>query len=201
MYGMIDKKYSVNQKVGSIEIYNYYPRTGSYFLRCECGKEWKAGAAYLKRKELVLVKYGFCGCKECFNFKKRKQIESTETLNYKPVITYFKHQASRRKKEITLTDTEIIKLFQSECFYCGETNSNKRPTSGMKNNRIVSHNGIDRLNNDLGYTKENSVSCCKLCNYCKHSLNYNEFINRITKIYIKNVQRPEGYLVASSEAK
>ena len=40
-------------------------------------------------------------------------------------------------------------LFKSNCFYCGLLNSNVL-------------NGIDRKDNNLPYTYENSVSCCNI---------------------------------------
>ena len=42
--------------------------------------------------------------------------------------------------------------------------------------------GLDRLNNDLGYIKNNIGSCCKECNLMKNKLNYEEFIIKIRLI-------------------
>jgi hypothetical protein len=41
---------------------------------------------------------------------------------------------------------------------------------------IIKINGIDRADNALGYTVENSVSCCKICNIAKRDLTIEEFI-------------------------
>ena len=48
------------------------------------------------------------------------------------------------------------------------------------------HNGVDRVNNDLGYTIENSVTCCSLCNYMKRGMSLSDFIIHINKIKINN---------------
>lgn len=40
----------------------------------------------------------------------------------------------------------------------------------------VKYNGIDRVNNNEGYTLLNSLSCCIICNRAKNSLSYGEFI-------------------------
>jgi hypothetical protein len=37
------------------------------------------------------------------------------------------------------------------------------------------HNGIDRLDNALGYTTANSVPCCKPCNQAKNDRSVDEF--------------------------
>ena len=56
--------------------------------------------------------------------------------------------------------TEIIK---KPCFYCGNINNTL---------------GIDRVDNNIGYTKENAVSCCGICNIMKMSSTFEDFINR-----------------------
>ena len=43
-------------------------------------------------------------------------------------------------------------------------------------------NGIDRINNDIGYTIENSLTCCKICNYAKNTMSMREFIAWLEKI-------------------
>ena len=48
-------------------------------------------------------------------------------------------------------------------------------------NRVVSrnecngqylYNGIDRIDNKLGYIKGNMTPCCKICNHAKHDLTF-----------------------------
>lgn len=39
------------------------------------------------------------------------------------------------------------------------------------------YNGIDRIDNAKGYTIENSVTCCKRCNFAKRNMSYDEFIS------------------------
>ena len=42
--------------------------------------------------------------------------------------------------------------------------------------------GIDRVDNTLGYTSNNVVSCCTECNFMKRTMNYQTFINKCIKI-------------------
>lgn len=81
----------------------------------------------------------------------------------------YKNGAINRNLTFTLTDDEFINIIQNECYYC----------------KLIpdKHNGIDRLDNNIGYIKDNCVSCCTTCNFLKHTMNYNEFINHIKKIY------------------
>lgn len=54
-------------------------------------------------------------------------------------------------------------------------------------------NGIDRVNNDLGYINNNVVSCCKTCNLAKSSLTLIEFKNWINNL-IKHTLKNENYI-------
>ena len=52
------------------------------------------------------------------------------------------------------------------------------------------YNGIDRVDNLMGYTLNNVVACCKNCNTMKKDLNKEEFLNIITLIYNNfNIER------------
>jgi hypothetical protein len=42
--------------------------------------------------------------------------------------------------------------------------------------------GIDRINNEVGYSIKNSVPCCGVCNYMKRKFSKEEFINQAIKI-------------------
>ncbi len=79
-----------------------------------------------------------------------------------------RYGAKRRNKEFNISFKEFSEIILKSCYYCGE-NKEKR--------------GIDRINNDLGYTLENSVSCCKICNYMKQTMTKSQFLKHIEKIY------------------
>lgn len=63
-------------------------------------------------------------------------------------------------------------------------------------------NGIDRIDSSKGYTIDNCVSCCPLCNQMKSNIDQNMFLTQIEKIYnFKNVQRLSREGVESSDSK
>jgi len=68
---------------------------------------------------------------------------------------------------------DYYKLLTLSCNYCGQKIDEK------KNN----FNGIDRINSDEDYTKENCVSCCKRCNYMKNKMSKTEFAESILKLF------------------
>jgi hypothetical protein len=75
--------------------------------------------------------------------------------------------AKIRNYEFRLSFDEFKVLFNGFCAYCGDSNAR----------------GIDRIDNKVGYIKENSVSCCGMCNKMKWKWDKEKFLNHITKIY------------------
>ena len=72
-------------------------------------------------------------------------------------------------------------MTKQNCYYCG-----KEPDQIRKNNDyshgIYVYNGIDRLDNNRGYTTDNTVSCCGLCNKMKLTLTEEQFYKHLLKI-------------------
>ncbi len=45
------------------------------------------------------------------------------------------------------------------------------------------YNGLDRVDNALGYTPTNVVACCGLCNWIKRDLSQAQFLAAVARIY------------------
>jgi len=105
---------------------------------------------------------------------------------YKSYITCC---AKNRGLNFTLSKEEFATLTKGNCEYCGIeplqvfTGTSKKSTPYL-------YNGVDRLDNKLGYTKENCVSCCKICNIAKHALTLEEFMSWIRRLV--KFQQPES---------
>lgn len=93
---------------------------------------------------------------------------NTQKWNNSPKrrLGYYRNNCQRRGREFSLTEEQAFKLFASPCFYCGEPNSN----------------GIDRYDNDKGYTEENAVACCWKCNHWKSVDEALTFVNHCVKV-------------------
>lgn len=75
------------------------------------------------------------------------------------------------KDKINLTKEDISNLIDKPCYYSGRLGD---PIYG---------NGIDRVNNDKGYVKENVVPCHKDVNFAKKQLSQEEFAKLIIDCY------------------
>lgn len=79
--------------------------------------------------------------------------------------------ATYRNLSFELSFEECLKLFGGCCNYCGAF-----PTAPPKKEIDINVNGIDRMNNDLGYHIQNVVSCCWPCNRGKSAYSAHEFL-------------------------
>lgn len=110
-----------------------------------------------------------------------------------------------RNRLMTLSLDEFKDITAQECSYCGDSpvlrNSYVNASGKGRNKNCdlpqetidrnwIKINGIDRKDNLLGYTKENSIACCKTCNWAKGGLEVKEFSDWINRVVIKN----QGFL-------
>jgi len=93
----------------------------------------------------------------------------------------YRRDAIRRGLSFSLSLEAFRALTSAQCHYCGNG-----PQSVLENskgyNGAYAYNGIDRLDNDAGYTLENSVTCCKLCNRMKYTMSEEHFAAQCMKI-------------------
>lgn len=86
------------------------------------------------------------------------------------IVTH-KGNSTQKKYEVVITLQDFADIIAKPCHYCGE---------------IEGRRGIDRIDNSKGYTRENSVPCCKNCNYMKKNLTKENFLSHVNKIYKHN---------------
>ena len=85
-------------------------------------------------------------------------------------IKGLKRSALKRGHELGLSDEKMEEFFSSNCVYC---DASPNP-----------HNGIDRVDNDNGYTKENSVACCTICNFMKGVMTKVAFLTHVERMVL-----------------
>lgn len=149
---------------------------------CACGTE-RAVSANTLREGTTLS----CGCA----LKTlRKESRSLNTIE-KTIFRGYRTGALSRGHVFELTLKEVEKLLYSDCTYCGDSPNDIKYFNTKNNGKDVTHfiftNGIDRVDNTKGYTLENCVTCCKMCNQLKSNHTLETFFEKISKIYNKRI--------------
>jgi hypothetical protein len=98
----------------------------------------------------------------------------------------YKYRAIISKNiEFNITHKNFIQLTSSICYLCGESQE-----YGI---------GIDRKDNNIGYTLENSFPCCSYCNYMKRDQDHLIFLNCIKNITTYSISEEHDTLSKSSK--
>ena len=95
-----------------------------------------------------------------------------------------KSDAAAARREFTISLEWFIKACHEPCHYCGRVDQNTLSVrSTSKTTKWIvkdfKYNGLDRVDNSLGYTEQNCVPCCAVCNRAKNSMSYNEYMEYI----------------------
>lgn len=102
-------------------------------------------------------------CEECHDYnvqvdvKREGRVRNYRAEHFRNIgqmLKEYTKSAIKRDIAFELSLEELKTLALDKCYYCDY----------IKDNEI---NGIDRINNDLGYIKDNCVTCCKICNRMK----------------------------------
>lgn len=155
-----------------------------YECQCSCGNTIMAAGSAVKTG---LIKS--CGClkreKSAANLRKNHLPHGEAAFNL--LYGRYRHNASIKGYSFNLSKDEFKPITKMDCHYCGASPTGSMVRSKSTNGSYI-HNGVDRIDNQLGYELNNVVPCCKLCNYAKRDRNYHEFINWIKKasIHLKN---------------
>lgn len=143
---------------------------------CDCGNQKE-----ISYTNLVGGVTFSCGCLRLELLQKRNQKGTGKTAMHS-VWNYYKRNAKLRKLEWELNKEEFIALISGSCVYCGLKNS---MFVRSKHGDECFHNGIDRVDNNLGYFISNCSTCCNVCNRAKSNMSKEDFlcwIDRLRKV-------------------
>lgn len=131
-------------------------------VQCDCGNMSIVYAGHLSNGHTKS-----CGCKNGLNNE-----------NYGPVKVkwIYDRNATERGIEQKLSLEDISGIIKRNCTYCNAEPANHLKKKEGHREMDFYYNGIDRMDNSIGYTPENSVPCCAQCNYAKGTLSGEEFI-------------------------
>jgi hypothetical protein len=82
----------------------------------------------------------------------------------------YRSRAEKKELEFAITHDDYKSIIQQPCYLCG------------KESTETNTNGIDRVDNTVGYTVENCKACCKECNHMKNNHILDVFTEKIERI-------------------
>lgn len=156
-----------------------------WLVKCDCGKEKiLRGNSFTRRIRRNKVAYNTksCGCSTSKLMSESRKLEFGLSQK-RTVYKYYLTHAKKLNKPFKLKFDDFIELVEKNCFYCDSKPKNIAKSNN--NNGDFIYNGIDRKDNNLGYTKENSVPCCKICNIAKNKQSIEEFYKWINSVWQK----------------
>ena len=76
--------------------------------------------------------------------------------------------------------SEVYSVRKSTCHYCG-----KSPNKPHRKCETFLYNGLDRVDNSVGYIESNVVPCCYICNKMKGDLSTEVFLEHLNNIFTR----------------
>ena len=151
-----------------------------YYVKCQCD----CGNICLKEKSKVKSGYTkSCGCSQTKMRKtlgkRTQQLESGKSV-FNEVYNSYKKSAKVRGYSFELDEENFKEIITKNCYYCGDGKRQHYTRESLNGN--FEYTGIDRLDSNKGYTLDNVVPCCSICNRMKSNLSKEEFLNHIFKI-------------------
>jgi hypothetical protein len=141
------------------------------YWKCYCDL---CGNTKLLRYDRV-VRGSSCGCLQ--------NALAPGEVGFNILLARYKNGAAERKLPFLLSEDYFRTLTKQPCHYCG-----REPytiAKGCNHSKLggYTYNGIDRMDSSKGYEEGNVVTCCKVCNYAKSTLSYNDFLDWVVLVY------------------
>jgi len=142
---------------------------------CVCCKIEKSFTDFCADKRAKDSLYSYCKvCKAIKVKEKRKKNpektkEQTKKDNHSISGKYQTYKASAKKRDMVfdLTKEDFKTFWQKPCHYCDSP---------------IEKIGIDRKDNSIGYTLDNCLSCCNICNFGKNIRTYEQYVEHCKRI-------------------
>lgn len=130
-------------------------------------------------------------CKACqYNRRPRKNIKTPIEAVFNTLYRSYKHSARFREIEFSIDYDSFCQLVLEPCYHCGNNPEPYNPyisgshavSETRKREAWIVKNGIDRLDNNRGYVKDNCVPCCSTCNYSRQDSTVSAWVEHCQRI-------------------
>lgn len=180
--GCASKKFFVDltgQKFNKLTILEYIGKNTNknhtYSVVCDCGKKIIAEGSDVKTGKIKS-----CGCQKTRHAIDYYEADPEASTIYN-IWNDYRIKSKYRNLSFNINPFIFRLMLKSNCYYCGAAPSNVRKTA--RSDKFVVVNGIDRIDNNIGYEENNIVPCCTICNQAKHTLTKDTFLNWVNRIY------------------
>lgn len=175
---------------------NLKKRAAYWLCRCDCGNEKifisSSLIDYGKKKGGDSISRS-CGCLQKDIARKRiyDKVDGNPAENR--LMGIYKNSAKKRDYDFGLTKKQFMKIATGNCRYCG-CEPSRVAFNSIKTISLL-YNGVDRLDNNKGYTLDNCVPCCTHCNKAKLDKTEKEFEKWIINAYNKLMERRNEFKI------
>lgn len=166
-------------------------KTGAKWVcMCSCGKEKVAPGVGLRNGS-----YRSCGCLSIENSINNPSRGSLRDSSLRRMFLQYKQNCNKgaRKMGFNLSIDEFEYIVTQKCFYCSRPPSEAYTKRRYKSGEPLLSNGVDRIDSSLGYSLDNCVPCCSVCNVGKMALSQGDFIRMCYSVVKRHEQRSGLY--------
>lgn len=147
--------------------------------RCSCGKEFLAGTSRLRRGAKS------CGCRgDSARFRRRFSLEE---LAQRRSFGQARKAAETRSLLWEISFDRWKELIAKPCEYCGILGGNTWRITRQGEEFLFPYNGLDRVDNSVGYKESNVVPACAKCNRKKLTDTKEEFLDWSRSVFLHSV--------------
>lgn len=191
---MQSQESSIGKRYGMLTVVSEFCKwpkgnTRSYYRKyvlaiCDCGN-----VKQFDRNSLRQGHTKSCGCligKLAILRGRLKSRKSPDAM-FQMLYRKYRIEAKNRGLDFKLTAEQFKSLTLDNCYICGSPPNQiwEDPVKDWRTRlwrKPYIYNGIDRYDNSIGYTNENSRTCCKKCNYLKKQDSYENTVSHAYKI-------------------
>jgi hypothetical protein len=138
---------------------------------CFCCKETKETSLFFKHSQTPDRLHSWCKvCCKKSNAKSRDKVNSKIETRAKIFLRNAKNSAKKRNQEFSLEINDVVGFWNDQQMICAYSGLEMTLEAGKLN--TVS---IERIDSNIGYTKNNTILVCQAINRMKSDFSYQDF--------------------------
>jgi hypothetical protein len=149
-----------------------------WLCQCDCGNQITTRGDSIRWGDSQNGRGGTRSC-GCLKKKDPSLLVPDRIKSMRQAFNNMRQNAHKRGIPWALPDDILEHLCAQNCRYCNAPPAN---AGLLKFKKQYVYSGIDRTDNTKGYTVDNVVPCCSVCNMAKSDLTMSDFITWVERI-------------------